>query len=201
MREIFRCKIMSKFKGSSNYVAKKNQEHVVAADEMYREHVEAADEMYFTDCKMQMIAKKLSEEFNLLKPPHRIDFLECFVISLSEEFNLLKPPHRIDFLECFVISVPPDATQTKPQLYCCERFIAGDYEKDSGDYEKHSANNGSVQLTHHRMTPHAFSCTPIPRDYEKHSGNNGFVQLTHHRMTPHAFSHFTYVKSGGRRMV
>ena len=83
--------------------------------------------------------------------------------KLGEEFNELKPPHRIDFLECFVISVPPDVTELKPQLYCCERFIAG--------------------------------------DYEKHSGNNGFVQQTHHRMTPHAFSHFTYVKSGGRRMV
>lgn len=52
MREIFRCKIFSKFKGTTNYVAKK-----------YRDHVEADDDMYFTDCKMQVILAPASRAF------------------------------------------------------------------------------------------------------------------------------------------
>lgn len=125
-REIFRMRLFSKWRGCDNYVAKK-----------YREHVGATKEMYFLDCKMQMLAKNMAEKYNKLKPPHRIDFLECFVLE-----------HTIDGVQHY---------------WCAEKFIEG--------------------------------------NYEKHSGNNGFVQEAHHRMTPHAFSHFSYVMTGGKRMI
>jgi hypothetical protein len=57
--------VLSKLRGADNYVAK-----------AYREQVsEATREIYFIDCKMQIMAKALAEEFNKLKPPHRFFFL------------------------------------------------------------------------------------------------------------------------------
>jgi elongation factor 2 kinase len=41
----------------------------------------------------------------------------------------------------------------------------------------------------------------IEGHYEKHNSNNGFIEEAHYRMTPHAFSHFTYVMTGGKRMI
>jgi hypothetical protein len=49
---------------------------------------------------MQMVAKKVAEEYNKLKPPVRIDFLECFVL---EE----RTPGQ------------------ESQYWCCEKFISG----------------------------------------------------------------------------
>eukprot|EP00802_Teleaulax_amphioxeia_P008022 Tamp_08030.p1 GENE.Tamp_08030~~Tamp_08030.p1 ORF type:complete len:614 (+),score=141.95 Tamp_08030:318-2159(+) len=113
-RELYRMKIYTKWRGCDNYVAKK-----------YRDHVGATKDMYFSDCQMQMVAKKVAEEYNKLKPPHRIDFLECFVIE--------------------------ERTSSSESAYwCCEKFVAG-------DYVKHSGNSGFVQEVHHRLTPHAFS--------------------------------------------
>ena len=59
-----RPQVLSKLRGADNYVAK-----------AYREQVsEATREIYFIDCKMQIMAKTLAEEFNKLKPPHRFFF-------------------------------------------------------------------------------------------------------------------------------
>eukprot|EP00960_Hanusia_phi_P039352 753859-Hanusia_phi.AAC.5 len=96
-RELYRIKIMTKFRGCDNYVAKR-----------YKSHVQAADEMYFTDCKMQMIAKKMADDFNKLKPPHRIDFLETFVLEMTTE-------------------------QGMRQLFTAEKFVQGDYQKHSSN--------------------------------------------------------------------
>ncbi|EKX37645.1 hypothetical protein GUITHDRAFT_144911, partial [Guillardia theta CCMP2712] len=48
-RELYRIKIMTKFRGSDNYVAKR-----------YKSHVQATDEMYFTDCKMQSFVLEMA---------------------------------------------------------------------------------------------------------------------------------------------
>jgi len=85
-----------------------------------------------------MVAKKVAEEYNKLKPPNRIDFLECFVIEYRQEGQ-------------------------ESLFWCCEKFVQG--------------------------------------DYMKHSSNSGFVEEAHHRMTPHAFSHYSYLLSGGKRMI
>ena len=126
-RELYRIKIYTKWRGCDSYVAKK-----------YRAHVGATRAMYFADCQMQMLAKNVAEEYNKLKPPHRVDFLECFVLE-----------ERMDSGES--------------ELWCCEKFVSG--------------------------------------DYVKHSGNSGFVEVPHHRMTPHAFSHYSYLLSGGKRII
>ena len=48
---------------------------------------------------MQMVAKKVAEEYNKLKPPNRIDFLECFVLE--------------------------ERTPEESRYWCCEKFISG----------------------------------------------------------------------------
>jgi len=53
---------------------------------------------------------------------------------------------RIDFLECFILELD---RPNKP-LFAAEKFI-------EGHYEKHSSNNGFVEESHYRLTPHAFS--------------------------------------------
>ena len=97
MRELYRIKIYTKWRGCDNYVAKQ-----------YRPHVGATRDMYFTDCQMQMTAKHMAEEYNKLKPPNRIDFLECFVLEA-----------RVDGEES--------------RFWCCEKFVSGDYEKHSSN--------------------------------------------------------------------
>ena len=96
-RELYRMKIYTKWRGCDNYVAKK-----------YRAHIGATKEMYFSDCQMQMVAKKVAEEYNKLKPPHRIDFLECFVIE-----------ERCD--------------DGESNFWCCEKFVSGEYVKHSSN--------------------------------------------------------------------
>lgn len=96
-RELYRMKIYTKWRGCDSYVAKK-----------YRPHIDATKEMYFTDCQMQMVAKKVAEEYNKLKPPNRIDFLECFVLE-----------YRVEGQESL--------------YWCCEKFVQGDYMKHSSN--------------------------------------------------------------------
>lgn len=53
--------MVSKLRGGDCYVAK-----------AYRDSVaNVGREIYFIDCKMQILAKAMAEEFNRLKPPHR----------------------------------------------------------------------------------------------------------------------------------
>eukprot|EP00281_Chroomonas_sp_CCMP1168_P022226 CAMPEP_0206234770 /NCGR_PEP_ID=MMETSP0047_2-20121206/12770_1 /ASSEMBLY_ACC=CAM_ASM_000192 /TAXON_ID=195065 /ORGANISM="Chroomonas mesostigmatica_cf, Strain CCMP1168" /LENGTH=654 /DNA_ID=CAMNT_0053658883 /DNA_START=38 /DNA_END=1999 /DNA_ORIENTATION=- len=125
-RELYRCKVVSKLRGTDAYVAK-----------AYKQNVKIERQIYYIDCKMQILAKQMADEFNRLKPPHRIDFLECFVLEFQGREGT--------------------------SLYAAEKFIEG--------------------------------------HYEKHSSNNGFIEEAHYRITPHAFSHFTYVMSGGKRII
>lgn len=97
--------------------------------------------------------------------------------------NERKPPKKVDFLHCFVVELPQ--RPGKP-TFAVERFMAGGGEGGDGGYRKYNSNAGMVE--HESLGGGSSSFTEA----------SGARAVT--RATPQAFTHFTFERTGGRKM-